>query len=252
VTSISETVFDFLALRAELQGQCDAIIAQYEDSRSALIPIVQLFQEHEGYASPEALAATAEMLGLTLAVVESTISFYSLFFRRPVGKYMLQVCRGLSCAIDGADEIMAHFRARLGVGHHETTDDGLFSYEEVECLASCDRAPCMQVNLRFKYDLTPQMVDDMLAAIRAATYDVPPLAQTKRPERTWAVAHDTGRKSSGGVGVSDPNNAGGVGDRSGVIMLDRVLADPSYAERSHERLVHEPNLRPSSNDGGHH
>jgi len=249
---MTTTDFDFSGLLAKLQPECDAIVAQYEDSRSALIPLVRLFQEHEGYASPEALAAVAMMLALPLAVVESTISFYSLFFRRPVGKYMLQVCRGLSCVINGADDIMAHFRARLGIGHHETTDDGLFSYEEVECLASCDRPTCMQVNLRFKYDLTPQLVDDMLAAMRAGTYDVAALPQTRQPERTWHVEHDTGRKSAGGVGVSDPNNAGGIGDRSGVIMLDRVVTDPSFAARSHERLVHEPNLRPAAGDGGHH
>ena len=244
--------FDFARLRAQLRPECAELIGRYEDSRSALIPLVRLFQEHEGYASPAALAAVAEMLDLPLAVVESTISFYTLFYRKPIGKYMLQVCRGLSCVINEAEDIMAYFRARLGVGHHQTTDDGLFSYEEVECLAACDRAPCMQVNWRFKYDLTPQVVDDMLAALRAGTFDVAPLPQTKSPEKTWAVEHDTGRKSAGGVGVSNPNNAGGVGDRSGVIMLDRVLSDPSFAERSRERLVHETNLRPTPGDEGNH
>lgn len=243
--------FDFGALRARLEPECREIIARYESSRSALIPLVRLFQEHEGYASPAALDAVAELLGLPLAVVESTISFYTLFYRKPVGKYMLQVCRNLSCLLCGAEEIMAQFRARLGIGHLETTDDGLFSYEEVECLAACDRAPCMQVNLRFKYDLTPQMIDDMLAAIRAGTYDVAPLPQTAQPERSWKLDYEP-RKSAGGVGVPDPDNAGGIGDRSGLIMLDRVLADPEYAARSHERLVHEPNLHPVAGDGGHH
>jgi len=143
-------------------------------------------------------------------------------------------------------------QAYLGIGHLETTDDGLFSYEEVECLAACDRAPCMQINLRFKYDLTPAMVDDMLAAMRAGTFDVKPMPQTQMPGRTWKVAQDTGRKSAGGVGVSNPNNAGGVGDRSGIIMLDRVVNDPQFAARSRERLVHEPHLRPSTGEGGHH
>jgi NADH-quinone oxidoreductase subunit E len=242
--------FDELFL--ELRGQCEEIIAQYEDSRSALIPIAQLFQEHEGYTSANALAATAFLLKLPLSVVESTISFYTLFYRKPVGKYMLQVCRNLSCTINGAEEIMAYFRERLGVGHLETTGDGIFSYEEVECLAACDRAPCMQVNLRFKYDLTPAMIDDMLAAMRAGTYDVKPLPQTRAPGRTWKLTQDTGRKAAGAVGVSEPNNAGGVGDRSGIIMLDRVVNDPEFGARSRERLVHEPQLRPTSGDGGHH
>ena len=242
----------FDELFVKLRPECEALIAMYEDSRSALIPIAQLFQEHEGFTSANALAANAYLLKLPLAVVESTISFYTLFYRKPVGKYMLQVCRNLSCTINGAEEIMAYFRAQLGVGHLETTDDGLFSYEEVECLAACDRAPCMQVNLRFKYDLTPAMVDDMLAAMRAGTFDVKPMNQTQAPGRTWKVAHDGGPKSGGGVGVTNPDNAGGVGDRSGIIMLDRVVNDPAFAARSRERLVREPNLRPSAPEGGHH
>jgi NADH-quinone oxidoreductase E subunit len=242
----------FDALFAELKPECEALIALYEDSRSALLPMTHLFQEHEGYTSPNALAAIAFLLGLPRAVVESTVSFYTLFYRKPVGRYMLQVCRNLSCMLNGADEIMAYFREHLGVGHLETTPDGLFSYEEVECLAACDRAPCMQVNLRFKYDLTPQMIDDMLAAIRGGTYDVKPRPQTRAPGRTWKVEAETGRKSPGGVGVSNPNNAGGVGDRSGVIMLDRIVNDTALAARSHERLAHEPQLRPSAGDGGQH
>jgi len=242
----------FDELYAKLKPECEALIALYEDSRSALIPMAHLYQEHEGWTSPNALAAIAYQLKLPLAVVESTISFYTLFYRRPVGRYMLQVCRNLSCMLNGAEEIMAYFREQLGIGHLQTTDDGLFSYEEVECLAACDRAPCMQVNLRFKYDLTPKMVDDMLFAIRAGTYDVKARPQTKAPARSWKVDAETGRKSAGGVGVSNPDNAGGVGDRSGVIMLDRIVNDPAFAARSRERLAHEPQLRPSTGDGGHH
>jgi NADH-quinone oxidoreductase subunit E len=242
----------FDELFVKLKPECESLIALYEDSRSALIPMAHLFQEHEGYTSANALAAIAFLLDQPLAVVESTISFYTLFYRRPVGRYMLQVCRNLSCIINGAEEIMAYFREHLGIGHLETSPDGLFSYEEVECLAACDRAPCMQVNLRFKYDLTPKMIDDMLAAIRGGTYDVKARPQTKSPGRYWKVEAETGRKSAGGVGVSNPNNAGGVGDRSGVIMLDRIVNDAAFAARSHERLAHEPQLRPSTGDGGHH
>src|SRR5437868_469607 len=145
----SRRMSDFPKLLKELKPECDAIVAQYEQKRSALLPLVHLFQEHEGFASPEAVHAIAEMLELTPAVVESTASFYTLFYRKPVGKYILQVCRGLACTLNGAENIMAYFREQLGVGHLETTPDGLFSYEEVECLAACDRATCMQVNLNF-------------------------------------------------------------------------------------------------------
>lgn len=238
---------DFAALRKKLQPECDAIIAQYEQPRSALLPLVHLFQSHEGYASPDALRAVSEMLNLSQAVVESTVSFYTLFYRKPVGKYMLQVCRGLACTLNGAEDIMAYFREQLGIGHLETTDDGLFSYEEVECLAACDRATCMQVNLNFVYDLTPQMIDDMLAAMRTGKYEVGPLPQTETPPRTWTVRQDAqvsrGDKSAGAQDQPRPNNPGGL-DRDGIIMLDRILSDEArFKGRTKERLA---NIEPAA------
>ncbi|HVA34573.1 MAG TPA: NAD(P)H-dependent oxidoreductase subunit E [Candidatus Baltobacteraceae bacterium] len=232
----------FPALLERLRPECERIIAQYERKRSAVLPLMHLFQQNEGYVSPQAMHAAAEMLEITPAEVEGTVSFYTLLYRRPVGKYMLQVCRGLACSINGAEDIMAYFREKLGVGHLQTTADGLFSYEEVECLAACDRATCMEVNLEFVYNLTPERIDDMLEAMRAGTYEVAPLLQTDPPDRTWSIAQDaqisTGRKSAGASGVSDPNNAGGVGDKSGIIMLDRIVnGQIGFYERTGERAV---------------
>ena len=240
----------FDELYERLTPEIERIVAQYEQKRSALIPLAHLFQEHEGFVSPNALAAIAYIVDETLATVESTVSFYTLLYRRPVGKYMVQVCRNLSCIINGAEEIMAYARERLGIGHLETTDDGLFSYEEVECLAACDRAPCAQVNLEFVYDLTREKVDQMIDAIQAGSYPVAPLAQTVTPDRTWRVEQDTGAKSAGAVGVEDPNNAGGIGDPSGVRMFDLIVGKPQYEARSRERLVFETNLRPEISENG--
>lgn len=242
----------FDELYARLRPEIERIVAQYEQKRSALIPLAHLFQEHEGYVSPNALAAIAYVVGETLATVESTISFYTLLYRRPVGKYMIQVCRNLSCLLNGAEEIMAYARERLGIEHLETTADGLFSYEEVECLAACDRAPCAQVNLEFVYDLTREKVDAMIDAIRAGGFAIPPLAQTVKPDRTWRVAQDTGRKSAGALNESNPNNPGGIGDESGVRMFDLIVGKPKYETRSRERLVRETSLRPELNEDGHH
>lgn len=236
---------DFEELRERLRPECERLIAQYPDRRSALLPIIHLFQSEEGYASREAMRAAAEMLELTLATVESVVSFYTLFFQRPVGRYMLQVCRNLSCLLGGAEDIMAYFREQLGIGHLQTTADGTFSYEEVECLAACDRAPCMQVNLEFVYDLTPQKVDEMLAAMRAGTYAAAPLPQRAKPATSWIVKPDgeiaRGERSTGAQNVTDPDDAGGIGDSSGIIMLDRILRDPArFAGRTRERVVEEP------------
>jgi len=240
--SATDTSFDFAALAAKLKPKCDALIAQYERPRSALLPMMHLFQDEQGFVSQEAMQFAADRLDLTTAEVEATVSFYSLFFRKPVGKYMLQVCRGLMCELRGADAILAYFREKLGIGHLETTGDGVFSYEEVECLAACNRATCMQVNLEFVYDLTPAMIDDMIAGMRAGSYPVKPMAQTAQPGRTWKVNADseigTGGKSPGTRTSSEPNNAGGVGDSSGIIMLDSfVTKDISFTGRSRERLV---------------
>ena len=143
---------------------------------------------------------------------------------------------------------MAYFREQLGIGHLETTADGLFSYEEVECLAACDRAPCMQVNLRFKYDLTPKMVDDMLAAMRGRHVTT----SSRCPQTQGARAHLEGRSRipaanrPAATGVSNPNNAGGVGDRSGVIMLDRIVTIRRSPRARTSGSRTRPQLRPST------
>ncbi len=232
---------DFAAVVAEVEPEARRLIAHYPAGRqrSAMLPILHAFQNIEGWVSPEALAQTAEWIDEPLSVVESTASFYTLFHRAPVGRYMLQPCRNLSCLINGAGEIMAHFRERLGIGHLQTTADGTFSYEEAECLAACDRAPCMQINLQFYFDLTKEKVDTMLEAMRAGTFEVPALPQSMKPGRDWQVQQESGRKSFGAQGVSQPNDPGGFGDATGVRMIERLEKDPYPIDvrPSKERLI---------------
>jgi NADH:ubiquinone oxidoreductase subunit E len=234
---------DFPKLLERLRPQCEEIVARYEDERSALVQIMLLFQQHEGYVSSQAMQYASERLRCTLGDVESTVSFYTLLYRRPVGKYVVQVCRGLACSICGAEEAMQHFRDSLGVTSLQTTDDGVISYEEVECLAACDRAPCAQVNLEFVYDLDAKKIDEMLAAMRSGNYGGAPMAQTDPPQRTWIVEQDLsiakGGRSKGAAGVPSPDDAGGI-DGEGVIMLDRILARGiSFSGATDERLVKE-------------
>lgn len=234
---------DFPKLLERLKPQCEEIIARYEDKRSALVQIMLLFQLHEGFVSSQAMQYGSERLGCSLGDVESTVSFYTLLYRKPVGKYVVQVCRGLACSICGAEEAMQHFRDALGVKPLQTTGDGAISYEEVECLAACDRAPCAQVNLEFVYDLDAKRIDEMVASMRAGTYNVAPMAQTEPPERTWIVEPDLsiakGGRSKGAVGVPNPDDAGGI-DGNGVIVLDRILTRGiSFSGATNERLVKE-------------
>ena len=248
--AIDVTTRDFAAIVATVAPEANRLIALYPtgQARSALLPILHAFQDVEGWVSPEALAQCAEWIEVPLSVVESTASFYTLFHRKPIGRYMLQPCRNLSCAINGAGPVMKRFREKLGIGHLQTTDDGMFSYEEAECLAACDRAPCMQVNLEFVYDLTVEKVDALVDAMRAGTFDVAPLPQSTAPGRDWYVSQESTKKSPGAQGVSNPNNTGGFGDASGTRMIERLTRDPYPVDvrPTSERLVGEGKTRLSA------
>lgn len=139
-----------------------ALIAEHHDAQSALIPFLQYCQGEDGYVTGAALDDAATLTGLTRGEVESIASFYSLLFQRPIGKHVIQVCRTLACMLGGADELRAHVRARLGVENGGTSSDGVFTYEEVECLAACDKAPCLQHNLEYHYCVTPADFDRLL------------------------------------------------------------------------------------------
>lgn len=146
----------------ERERRASELVAKYPQAQSALIPFLQFCQQQDGYVTEQAMVDAAEMAGITRGEVESIASFYSLLFKEPVGKHVVQVCRTLSCMLRGADELQAHVRRRLGLASGETSTDGAFTYEEVECLAACDRAPCLQHNLEFHYDVTPGDFDRLL------------------------------------------------------------------------------------------
>ena len=147
------------------------IIARYPRPKSALIPLLHLAQEQDGWVTDEAMAHIAELVGVTPAEVLGTCSFYEMFKREPVGRYLVNVCTNISCVLLGADDLLAHAEERLGVTVGETTPDGTFTLEGVECIAACTEAPCLQVNYRYRYTVTPDSFDalvDDLAAGRLA------------------------------------------------------------------------------------
>jgi NADH-quinone oxidoreductase subunit E len=143
------------------------LVARYPQPQSALVPFLQFCQQQDGYVTEQAILDGAEMAGITPAEVLSIASFYTLLFKERAGKHIIQVCRTLSCMLRGADELRAHVRSRLGLRNGGTSPDGKFSYEEVECLAACDRAPCLQHNLEFHYDVTPADFDRLLEQWRS-------------------------------------------------------------------------------------
>lgn len=131
--------------------------------QSMLLAALYIAQERHGYLTPEVIARVAKRLGLSPTQVYSTTSFYTLFRTEPVGRYIIQVCDGLSCYLcDGADKVANYISAKLGVKPGETSADGRFTLEKVQCLASCGTAPAMRVNDQLYENLTPAAIDAIL------------------------------------------------------------------------------------------
>ena len=122
------------------------LLQRYPERRAALLPALWLAQREFGWLSLPVMQYVAELMELPLAWVTATASFYTMYWKQAPGRWHLQVCRNLPCALRGADDVRAAVEQRLGIRHGEKTPDGRFSLEEVECLASCDTAPVLQVN----------------------------------------------------------------------------------------------------------
>jgi NADH-quinone oxidoreductase subunit E len=144
-----------------------AKMAEYPTKRSFLVPMLLYTQDELGYISDEAIAYLAKKTGLTELEVRNVVSYYSMLRTRPMGRFHVQVCTNISCQLRGGDEIFAHCRERLGIAHKQTTADGVFSLEEVECIGACSWAPAIQVNYDFHENLTPEKMDKVLEQYRS-------------------------------------------------------------------------------------
>ena len=156
-----------MRLSAEKEELAAEIIARFPRPRSALIPLLHLAQEQDGYLTDDAMRHVAELVGATPAEVRGTAGFYEMFRFEPVGTYMVNVCTNISCLLNGGEELLAHASAALGVEVGGTTDDGMFTLEEVECVAACTEAPCLQVNYRYRHRVTPTDLDRLIDGLRS-------------------------------------------------------------------------------------
>ena len=138
------------------------ILGKYPVKRAAIMPALWLAQREFGHLSAEVQQYVADLMGFPLAWVSGLASFYTMYYKKPVGKYHLQVCTNVSCMLRGSDDIVRVIEDRLKVGLGETTADGRFSLEEVECLASCGTAPMMQVNDDYHENLTPRSTLELI------------------------------------------------------------------------------------------
>jgi NADH-quinone oxidoreductase subunit E len=179
------------------------LAGRYPQARSALIPMLHLVQSVDGRISPAGIQICAQILGITTAQVVGVATFYTMFKRKPAGKHHIGVCKTALCAVMGGDELMEHVSQQLGIHDGETTPDGKFSLEAIECNAACDYAPVMMVNWEFMDNMTPdkadKLLDDLAAdrpvqASRGAT-----ITSWREAERVLAGFPD-GRADEGPVG----------------------------------------------------
>jgi NADH-quinone oxidoreductase subunit E len=161
VSEIANTIFS-----PELAARFDKLVTIYPLRRSALVPMLLYAQDEIGYVSDEVIAEIAERIGILELDVRNVLSYYSMLRTKPAGKYNVQVCTNISCMLRGGYEILDHCKHTLGIGHKETTKDGVFSLEEVECIGACCWAPAIQINYDFHEDLTPEKVDVLFKMYR--------------------------------------------------------------------------------------
>jgi NADH-quinone oxidoreductase subunit E len=133
---------------------------------SLVLPCVRRIQEDRGYVADEDIEQLATYLGVPQIQIEEVLSFYTMFRRKPIGRWHLQFCRNVSCSMNGAESIVAHVERRLGLRPGQTTPDGRFTLSVVECLGSCGTAPMMMVNERYHENLTAAKVDELLEGLK--------------------------------------------------------------------------------------
>jgi NADH-quinone oxidoreductase subunit E len=147
------------------EKKIDELLTHYPVKRSVIIPALFIAQEEHGYVTDDDVKYLAARLDLRVNEVEEIVTFYSMFSRRPIGKYKLQVCRTISCMLNGAPEVTEHLCKKLGVKLGETTSDGKFTVMEVECLGYCDLAPVLQVNFDYHEQVNRESLDKIVAGL---------------------------------------------------------------------------------------
>jgi len=155
-----------MRLSEKYKGEIADILSRYPVKRSALIPLLYLAQRETGYITEGAMIEIAGMLKLTPPQVYETATFYTMLNLKKVGKFHIQICKSLMCALVGSDTVIGWMKTKLGIGPGETTADGLFTLTAVECLAACGTGPMMQINDDYYERLTEEKVDRILADLR--------------------------------------------------------------------------------------
>ena len=150
----------------EFETRFTEMLTHYPTKRSALVPTLLYAQDEIGSLSDEVIAELAGRLDLTELEVRNVISYYSMLTTKPRGKYNVQVCTNIACMLRGGEELLEHCKKKLGIGHKESTPDGLFHLEEVECIGACSWAPALMMNYEFHENLTPAKIDELIDGLK--------------------------------------------------------------------------------------
>jgi NADH-quinone oxidoreductase subunit E len=211
---------------AENKRAFDELLSQYPERRAAMLPTLWLVQRQEGHVSAESMEYVAGLLGVSPGDVQAVVSFYTMFDRRPAGRYKLQVCRTLSCALMGAYEVLRHLEKRLDIHDGETTADGMFTLQGVECLGSCGTAPMMQVNERYCENLTIARVDALLDRLVRETPELgpEPVIHPLAEAQAEIPRHVRSPNVKAAVGIPQESRTPAHGE----VVMD--LADPRIGE----------------------
>jgi len=150
----------------QLEERFTEMSTHYPTKRSVLVPMLLYIQDEVGCLTDEAIHEIAQRVDLTDLEVRNVVSYYSMLRTKQIGKYNFQVCTNVSCLLRGGEEILEHTKKKLGVKNKQSTADGLFHVEEVECIGACSWAPAMMLNYEYHENLTPEKIDELINGIR--------------------------------------------------------------------------------------
>ena len=193
-------------LSPQLTAKFEKLQTSYPVKRSALIPMLMYAQDEYGYVSDEMIAELGRRLDLNNVQIEETLAYYSMLHRKPMGKHHVQICTNVACMLKGGYDLLNRAKKRLEIGHKETTNDGVFSLEEVECIGACTGAPAMQVNYDFYEELTPVKFDRIIAELDAGRRPTPEAVisgalHERHPDETPLISRRWGMKDSHKIDV---------------------------------------------------
>ncbi|MBX3168785.1 MAG: NADH-quinone oxidoreductase subunit NuoE [Candidatus Eremiobacteraeota bacterium] len=170
-------------LSPKLQERIKELMASYPKPQSAILMALHLIQEELGWVPEPAQAQVAELFGMPPQDVTTLVSFYYMYHRKPVGRYVLKVCKSISCYLCGSQNVIDHLEKKLDIKMGETTADGQFSLVGSECLAACTGAPCLQVNDRFYENCSQERLDELLSRLRGGDSHFPPANVSWQPPK---------------------------------------------------------------------